>query len=131
MEVISNDGRPTTPSELDDLIETLTSIRSAMLELDSQGSERYQNVHQSCLESLQNLLPYIALCRNDLRSVQQHLSALGQRAECVMLNKGPHIVTAVKVLDDIRRTMAGHQGKKRQVLRPLQLARMFGKEAAR
>lgn len=52
-------------------------------------------------------------------------AALGQRAECVMLNKGRHIVTAVRVLDDILRRMAGHQSKKRQVLRPLQLARTF------
>ncbi len=45
-----------------------------------------------------------------------------------MLNKGPNIVTAVRVLDDILRRMAGHQRKKRQVLRPLQLARMFGSQ---
>jgi len=52
-------------------------------------------------------------------------AALSQRAECVMLNKGPHIVAAVRVLDDILRRMPGHQSKKRSLLRPLQLARSF------
>jgi pyruvate kinase len=42
------------------------------------------------------------------------------RAECVMLNKGPHIVRAVEVLDDILRRMQGHMTKKSSLLRPLQ-----------
>jgi pyruvate kinase len=52
-------------------------------------------------------------------------AAMGHRAECVMLNKGPHIVQAVKVLDDILRRMRGHQLKKRSMLRELRLASMF------
>jgi pyruvate kinase len=50
-------------------------------------------------------------------------AAMGDRAECVMLNKGPHIVTAVRVLDDILRRMQSHQSKKRSMLRELRLAR--------
>jgi pyruvate kinase len=46
-------------------------------------------------------------------------AAMSQRAECVMLNKGPHIETAIGVLDDILRRMAGHQRKKGALLRPL------------
>lgn len=49
-------------------------------------------------------------------------AAMGHRAECVMLNKGPHIVAAVRVLDDILRRMQSHQTKKRPMLRELQLA---------
>ena len=49
-------------------------------------------------------------------------AAMGQRAECVMLNKGPHIVSAVHVLDDIFRRMQTHQSKKRSMLRELQVA---------
>jgi pyruvate kinase len=49
-------------------------------------------------------------------------AAMAERAECVMLNKGPHIVMAVQVLDDILQRMEGHQHKKSAVLRPLQLA---------
>jgi uncharacterized oligopeptide transporter (OPT) family protein len=45
--------------------------------------------------------------------------AMAQRAECVMLNKGPHVDTAIIVLDDILRRMSGHQGKKTALLPPL------------
>ena len=38
-------------------------------------------------------------------------AAMGDRAECVMLNKGPHIVTAVRVLDNILRRMQIASGK--------------------
>jgi pyruvate kinase len=50
-------------------------------------------------------------------------AAMGDRAECVMLNKGPHVVSAVRVLDDILRRMQAHQTKKRSMLRELRLAR--------
>jgi pyruvate kinase len=49
-------------------------------------------------------------------------AAMGHRAECVMLNKGPHMVSAVRVLDDILRRMQAHQEKKRAMLRELRLA---------
>ncbi len=48
-------------------------------------------------------------------------AAMGERAECVMLNKGPHIVAAVSALDDILRRMQDHQSKKSSRLRPLSL----------
>jgi pyruvate kinase len=46
-------------------------------------------------------------------------AAMGERAECVMLNKGPHIVDAMHTLDDILRRMQDHQTKKRPLLRAL------------
>jgi pyruvate kinase len=46
-------------------------------------------------------------------------AAMGERAECVMLNKGPHIVDAMRTLDDILRRMQAHQSKKRPLLRAL------------
>ena len=46
-------------------------------------------------------------------------AAMGERAECVMLNKGPHIDDAVVVLDDILRRMAEHHYKKKALLRQL------------
>ena len=46
-------------------------------------------------------------------------AAMAQRAECVMLNKGPHIEEAIVVLDDILRRMSGHQRKKTPLLRAL------------
>jgi pyruvate kinase len=39
-------------------------------------------------------------------------AAMAQRAECVMLNKGPHIVEAIYFLRDVARRMGRHQSKK-------------------
>ncbi len=46
-------------------------------------------------------------------------AAMGERAECVMLNKGAHVVEAVRVLDDILCRMQAHQDKKSSLLRAL------------
>ncbi len=46
-------------------------------------------------------------------------AAMGERAECVMLNKAPHILDAMRMLDDILRRMESHQSKKRPLLRAL------------
>lgn len=46
-------------------------------------------------------------------------AAMGERAECVMLNKGPHILEAIRALDDILKRMQSHQSKKRALLRAL------------
>jgi pyruvate kinase len=47
-------------------------------------------------------------------------AAMGERAECVMLNKGPHLCDAVGALDDILQRMQDHQVKKSAQLRKLQ-----------
>lgn len=52
-------------------------------------------------------------------------AVLSVRAECAMLNKGPHILEAVRMLVDIDRRMAPHQMKKKSSLRPLNVARLF------
>lgn len=49
-------------------------------------------------------------------------AAMSERAECVMLNKGPFICDAVRTLDNILRRMQAHQAKKRAMLRPLHVA---------
>ncbi len=46
-------------------------------------------------------------------------AAMAQRAECVMLNKGPRIVEAINALDSIVTRMQDHQDKKRSLLRRL------------
>jgi pyruvate kinase len=50
---------------------------------------------------------------------------MGERAECVMLNKGPYAVTTVSVLADILKRMQAHQEKKSSMLRQLRLAVPF------
>ena len=52
-------------------------------------------------------------------------AAMGARAECVMLNKGPHMVEAVRALDNILRRMEAHQQKKSARLRHLNVAEHF------
>lgn len=54
-------------------------------------------------------------------------AAMGHRAECVMLNKGPHVMTALQLLDGILRRMQTHQAKKRAMLRALRLAHFLPK----
>src|SRR5450759_4307489 len=46
-------------------------------------------------------------------------AAMGVRAECVMLNKGAHIIEAIQTLDDILHRMQSHQQKKSSLLRRL------------
>ncbi len=52
-------------------------------------------------------------------------AAMGQRAECIMLNKGEHIIEATKALDEILLRMQDHQTKKRSLLRRLSIAERF------
>jgi pyruvate kinase len=46
-------------------------------------------------------------------------AAMGERAECVMLNNGPHLRDAVEALGDILERMQDHQVKKTAMLRKL------------
>ena len=49
-------------------------------------------------------------------------AAMGGRSECVMLNRGPHLVEALTALNSILRRMQAHQVKKRVLLRRLSIA---------
>lgn len=52
-------------------------------------------------------------------------AALSAQAECVMLNKGPSILTAIQVLNNILIRMEGHSFKKKNELRALNVAQNF------
>jgi pyruvate kinase len=54
-------------------------------------------------------------------------AAAGGRSECVMLNKGPHVVEALRALDSILRRMQAHQVKKKSMMRQLSIASSFFK----
>ena len=54
-------------------------------------------------------------------------AAMSGRAECVMLNKGPHILLALDFLCDVLGRMAGHQTKKSALMRRLSVAEMAWK----
>ncbi len=49
-------------------------------------------------------------------------AAMSGRAECVMLNKGPHVLNAVRFLDNVMTRMQTHQNKKRAMLRKLSVS---------
>jgi pyruvate kinase len=53
-------------------------------------------------------------------------AAMSMRAECVMLNKGPFIATATRMLADIIQKMEAHQYKKRSLYRRLSVAGAAG-----
>jgi pyruvate kinase len=53
-------------------------------------------------------------------------AAWASRAECVMLNKGPHVVDAMRFLADVLNRMHGHQDKRTPMLRRLSVSSVFG-----
>ena len=54
-------------------------------------------------------------------------AAMSGRAECVMLNKGPHILRALDFLCDVLARMEGHQTKKSALMRKLSVAELAWK----
>jgi len=52
-------------------------------------------------------------------------AAKGAQAECVMLNKGPHINEAIKILKGILIRMEGHGFKKKNELRALKISKKY------
>lgn len=52
-------------------------------------------------------------------------AAMSQRADCVMLNKGPQIISAIRMLDDIMRRMEQHQSRKSSRLRRLSISDLW------
>ncbi len=52
-------------------------------------------------------------------------AAMSGRAECVMLNKGPYVVTAVEFLSGVLERMAAHQVKKSSMLRRLRVSELL------
>jgi pyruvate kinase len=48
-------------------------------------------------------------------------AASAERAECVMLNKGPHIFEVIKILDEILSSMQDYHEKKAPMLPPLKM----------
>ncbi len=51
-------------------------------------------------------------------------AGMAARSECVMLNKGPHIVDALRFLDDVLARMQAHHAKKIALLRPLSVSNL-------
>ena len=69
---------------------------------------------------LENLAKKGRATRSEISDV-----SLAIRADCIMLNKGPHILEAIKSLSNIMMRMSHHQVKKKSKLRPLHVAERF------
>jgi pyruvate kinase len=54
-------------------------------------------------------------------------AAMSGRAECVMLNKGPHILLTLDFLCDVLARMEGHQTKKSALMHKLSVSEMAWK----
>ncbi len=52
-------------------------------------------------------------------------AARSTQAECVMLNKGKHLLTVLATLQNILHRSGGHHAKKRYIFRPLKIAERF------
>ena len=48
-------------------------------------------------------------------------AASAEQAECVMLNKGPHVFAVIKILDEILYSMQDYHEKKAPMLPPLKM----------
>ena len=94
------------------LVADLAALEDAMLQLESLHGEQISRVHPDHRADAVNLTHYLALRQPPRAEVTD--AAMAQRVERVMLNKGPHIDTAILFLDDILYRMSGHQRKRRR-----------------
>lgn len=101
------------------LKDELTTIRSEMVELETNALAEQFDLHESQTQSARNLLHYLSLRRRDLRPLQDQLAALGLsslgRAEShVKANVdiiGGVIEKATKEQLDVRITYARTNGR--------------------
>jgi len=57
-------------------------------------------------------------------------AAMSSRAECVMLNKGEHLVETMEFLNEVLGRMHGHQDKKRSLMRKLRVSELIAETTA-
>ena len=98
-----------------DLAVELGSVR--MAEIQDEIIRLCESAHIPVIwatQVLESLAKQGAISRPEISD-----AAMSQRAECVMLNKGPYIAEAVKILSDVLQRMEGHQFKSHTHMRAL------------
>lgn len=84
-----------------------------------------QGLRLAMVEREERLVPWLAQVLENLATTglpsraEITDAAMGERAECAMLTKGPHLFEAMRTLDSVPRCMEGHPSKKRPLLRAL------------
>ncbi len=99
-------------------VRSVSDVESLRSQLAEFGGEHLGIVLKIETRRAFEMLPDLLLAGMASRSFGVMI-ARGDLAECVMLNKGPHIVDAIRVLDNILQRMQAHQSKKRSMLRRL------------
>jgi hypothetical protein len=113
---------------LERLIASVEELRRGAVDFEGQRCAELEAVPPEHRDSARNLVHYLALrqlvlvtLEAVLSALQSHLHRLG-RTECVMLNKGPHVVEAVEFLKGVLERMDAHQSKKTALLRRLSVS---------
>ena len=127
--LIAKIERPEAVERLEDIIAVSDGLMIARGDLAVEcGFERLAEVQEEILWACEAAhMPVVwatqvleTLARKGLPSRAEITdAAMGERAECVMLNKGPYILEAMHTLADVLRRMQDHQSKKRPLLRAL------------
>lgn len=106
--------------DVDELYQVLVELGRADLRLVLKIETRQGFEHTTGAADRRDALPARPLTkRGQPTRAEVTDAAMGVRAECVMLNKGPYLVEAGRVLDDILTRMQAHQHKKRSLMRRL------------
>ena len=77
--IVRNDSETsaTSPDALEELISKLAQIRASLISHESDLQERASTIHPAYRKSAINLIHYLALRHQDIRTLQDELAALG------------------------------------------------------
>jgi len=93
-----------TQSELEELLQQLSLLRSEMLELETSGLVGSADTHPDHTASARNLMHYLALRRHDIRHLQAQLASLGLSS---LGRTEPHVLSALHAVMDVLHQLAG------------------------
>lgn len=88
-----------------------------MVTMPTEAGREYQLVYDLVVAGMDIMRINCAHARSEVTD-----AAMSERADVVMLNKGSHVVAAVRFLSDVLQRMQLHQEKKRALLRRLSIS---------
>jgi pyruvate kinase len=93
-----------TQSELKELLQQLSLLRSEMLKLETAGLVGSIKIHPDHAASARNLMHYLALRRHDIRHLQAQLANLGLSS---LGRTEPHVLSALHAVTNVLRQLVG------------------------
>lgn len=111
------DHNPSSPIQVASQIQSIVYIESLPYSTSlGHTSDCNTNLLSQPEYNLAKNIPLTSLAKSGLPTRAEITdAAIGYRAECVMLNKGTHILEAVKILSGLLRVEERHHIKKRDV----------------